>query len=184
MSAPHVRYAWVTAATLGLGATAACGASDGTLGPTSTARMDISLQLAAPPVTIPATVGVSGLKDLALPELRTDGTIGEGRSEICLYHTTPTFSVRISQPGSTDGAPLRLVGPDGATLPLSIGLRGTDGEDAELPDAGTLNGLQGNRRSPTCADGDRNVFFARSRGGSGAEAGVYEGIIELLIAPE
>lgn len=179
MSARSARRA---AAALALIAPTVWSGTDGTLGPTSTARMDITMQLLAPRAA--TEVGLSGLKDIALPTLQADGSSGEARSEVCLYHTTPSFSVRVSQPDSATGTPLALAGPDGRTLPLRIGFESPGGAGTDLPDSGVLTGLQGNRSSPTCAEGGRNVLYARSLGGDDVEAGVYEGVIVLLIAPE
>lgn len=162
-------------------------ATDGVLGPTSTGTM--TLTATVPAAASPPQASITGIRDLVLPALTFDGVSGRAEAQICIFHSTPTYSVTVSQPGAADLSPLKLAGPNGDSLALRVGVGDPRGNGVDIPAAGTIRGMSGNRQSPTCADGDRSTLYAKSSGdasGTGADidAGVYSGIVLLLIAPE
>lgn len=158
----------------------ASAAQQGTLGPTSTGSVNISL-------TIPALVQISGLTDIAL------GTVNgpfpaTGSTPACIYsNNSGNYTVTVT--GSGTGGAFTVSGPSPATTStIAYTATWTAGSGAaQSLTAGTkLSGLSGANTTSTNCGGSTNATFAISFSSANiaaAPAGGYSGTATILISP-
>lgn len=162
-----------------LAGTPALAAEQGTLGATSTGSITLSGTLENPP----NGTRISGLTDISF------GTISQAfngnvyTDQICIFHSSPTFRITLSQAGVPTP---RLLGPNGGSIQLDVGLAGLSGTTPEFfSTGGTTTGLVGNRESPTCLTGPSQQFQAVYLLPPTAQPeGAYSATITLQVAVE
>jgi hypothetical protein len=160
------------------------GASNGTLGTTSTGVQNVSATIAA---AGDAQVRISGLEDVIFGTL-TPGRTAGAFTNYCFFHTTPTFSLTVSQSDvSTPG--FALLGPQGNSMPLRLTLNLLDSTNVffsyEPVNGVARTGLAGNRVSENCSDGGfRNSGSFFTTVANDQAAGEYSGTLTFVMAVE
>lgn len=153
-------------------------ATDGTLGPTSTAQLGLSATIASSGP--PAGVRISGIQDINQQLER--GSATQLLRTACIYHSSPTVSVTVSQTGGP--GELRLVGPDGQRVLYRLRFR-SGGQSFELANTGLISGFVGDRTSETCSGGSGSELqLTFEPVPDSAPAGLYTGSLMFMVAPE
>ena len=154
----------------------------GTLGATSTATQNISARISdADP-----QVRVSGLTDEIF------GTLMAGRSAnlftgYCFFHTSPSFSLTVSQ-SEVSTAGFALLGPMDATIPLRFSLNVLDVNGSFIflePQNGvTRTGLVAERNSENCNGGSSNNGTFSVQAANDQAPGEYSATLTFVLAVE
>lgn len=164
----------------------ALAATDGTLGPTSTGTFTVTATI---PETPTGAVRVSGASDLVFPTInaQTDAGDTSAATPICLFHSSPTFSLQVSQPVS--GFLFEMTGP-GDPIPFLIGVSGLSASGRataiSFVNGGQVTNLISNRDSETCATGPLATLEAVRAGLVPATQanGVYTATVSIIMAVE
>lgn len=166
----------------------ATAATDGTRGPNSTASIDVSttVQNAAPDI-----VRVSGLTDLDFGQLQTGPEFVDAdpvtvTGPVCLYHTSPTFALTVTQQGRGLGDAFELRGPNGGALPIQVGFSDYVSGPSAFDTIGfAVRGLVANRVSATCETGPISLVGVNySPTPQRQPTGQYSAVISVVMAAE
>lgn len=164
-------------------ATPAFGASDGSLGRTSSGSSNITLN-------IPAKIKISGVTDLDLGTYIGGGTNLFKGSNVCVYTNNTSGRYRVTLSGNGAGNSFALTNSlDAATIPYTVAWN-----DSASPSGATnvssgvpLSGRTGaNTASQTCA-GQSNAYFQASvpaNNARTAHSGLYSGRLTIFVEPE
>lgn len=179
-----MRNVLTATALLALAAAApAFAASDGTLGPTSTGSVTVTLRAPdAPPPPPVSQAQVSGLNDIQLldslvPALSgAGGTQWEGFDSFCIYHTSETVRLTLIPPAGG----FFITNAAGTRVPLEFVVGGGTvfANQDGVPAIGTAN-----RVSPTCATGPTASINAEALPGPNP-VGTYTGTFQIRVAVE
>ena len=170
-------------------ATVGFAATDGTLGATSTGSVTITATVPQP--ANPTGTRISGLQDMDFGSY--DGRGGTKSIQFCLYHSSPTATLTLTQPTLGDQS-FRLLPPnpgnDSTAIPIVFELLwpfGTTIPTQLTSTANTISATQFNRDSVTCENGGKTTLtarladFGRSDWG-GAAGATYSGAFQLVIS--
>ncbi len=153
-------------------------ATQGTLGPTSTGTVNISL-------TIPQLVKISGLSDIALGTI--SGAPVSGNTTACIYsNNSGNYAVTVT--GSGAGGAFTIAGPSPATTSTIAYTADWIANSITAPlTAGTkLTGRTGaNTTSVNCAGGSNATFSVTFSEAAitAVPSGAYSGTATILISP-
>jgi hypothetical protein len=159
-------------------------ASNGTLGSTSTATQTISATISD--VDVVPQVRISGVEDVIFGTL-IPGRFASAFTNYCFFHTSPSFSLTISQSEvSTPG--FALLGPLDARIPLRFSLNGLDVNgnfiSFEPQNGVSRTGLRGNRNSENCSSGSSNSGDFSLQPLDDQAPGEYSGTLTFVLAVE
>lgn len=177
MRAPLIALALLAAAAPAMAAT------DGVRGATSTATVQVSTTVEN---AIADTVRISGLQDLDFGTIAVEDPFADPVSRtapVCLYHTSPSFTLTVTQVGGGIGTPFQLIGPAGDAIPVYIDV--SNGPSA-FGDAGfTATRQVANRADPDCADGAfATLSVTRPPQETALPGGLYSATISIVMAAE
>ncbi len=157
-------------------------AEDGLLADTaSTGRLDVTL-------TIPGLVQISDLDDIDLGTF--DGDAMSGSDDVCVWATTPTYTLIAQGDGPAGAFTLSGASPGGATLPYAVAWADSAGAGAGTTlAAGTaLTGLTTTAIDADCnAGSDPNATVIIDVGATdlaAVAADTYTGTLTLTVEPE
>lgn len=169
-----------------LTAAPALAGTDGARGSTSTAAVGVSTLVENAAENV---VRVSGLPDfdfglVTIEDLAAGG--GARAISACLYHTSQTFTLTVTQTGGGVGAPFQLRGPSGGAIPFTVRLFNvSNGAQAPAAVGFSQNGLVANRQDPNCEQGGRAAIeLARLPVQPPVPGGSYSATLSLVMAIE
>lgn len=157
-------------------------AEDGDLADTaSTGRLDVSL-------TIPGLVQITDLDDIDLGTF--DGTAMSGADDVCVWATTPTYTLQAQGDGAAGAFTLRGASPGGGTVPYTVAWADSAGAGAgtTLAAGSVLTGLTTSAASADCNGGTNpNATVIIDVGATdlaAVAADTYTGTLTLTVEPE
>ena len=159
----------------------ALAASDGTLGPTSTGSVNIS-------ITVPEQIKISKLADANLTDWTGSGNKSKNE-KVCVYTNKPSGTYQVTLTGDGPGGSFVLTSPEPQELPYTVEWNDEPANNANavLASPGvTITGQTGaDTTSNTCSGG--NTSNARVRIVSSefnkVHAGTYTGNLSILVEP-
>jgi len=160
---------------------AALGATQGTVGSTSTGSVSIS-------ATVPGRVQISGLTDVAFGTV--DPTVAAANAEnVCVWSNTSCRGYTVTASGS--GASSAFTLTDGTnTLPYSVEWAGSSGQASgtALVSGSALGSLTSAATNPTCSAGPTAsasmIVKMTAANLQAAVASSYTGTLTLVVAPQ
>lgn len=160
---------------------AAHAATDGTLGPTSTGSLSIT-------ITIPPRVRISNVADLALGTFTGTGD-KTAADDVCIYTNDPAGTYRVTATGDGTGGAFTV--NDGASNELAYSLRwndqtGTTG-NVLLTSGTALTGQSGANTTASDCGGSNTANIEATITESElslGEAGSYSGNVTILVEPD
>lgn len=151
-------------------------ATQGTLGPTSTGTVTISL-------TVPQLVRISGLSDIALGTVNGPFPVA-GNTTACIYsNNSGNYAVTVT--GNGTASAFTVAGPASYALPYTASWTSNAGT-APLTTNVKLDGQTGASTTSVNCSGVNNATFAVSFAETdiaAAPAGGYTGIATIVISP-
>lgn len=166
-------------AAVALAATPAFAATDGTLGSTSTGTLNVTATVPEP--QNPTGARISGLQDFTFGDYT--GSRMQLVKDLCVYHSSTTARLTVSQVGRPASTPLALVGPSNQTIPIALQFYAVT-SGVELRTSGETYERQWNIDSQTCSTGGVALITAVLLEGARPAAGAYSGQFQLVIAPQ
>lgn len=158
----------------------ALAATDGVRGATSSGSFDISAEITG----ADGVAQISGLNDFVFGPIAR-GVERSVRDEVCLFHTSPTVRLQVSQAGSPSFA---LVGPNGARLPYLVTLNRFGGSAAFPNDVQRgpvdLSGVVGNRTDPQCSTGGQAIDVLILLVENTQTLGLYSATMNIIVSVE
>lgn len=161
----------------------AFGASDGTIGATSTGTVSIS-------ATVPGRVQISKLSDVLFGTV--DPTSAASKAEnVCVWSNTSGRGYQITATGSGGGSSNTFALSNGtAELPYAVEWAGSSGQTSgtALATGTPLTGLTSTATNPTCSAGPAaTASLVVKMAASDLQAAVassYTGTLTLVVAPQ
>jgi len=157
----------------------AYGASDGSLGATSTGTSVIS-------VTVPNLIKISGMADIAFGTYSGTGDLN-GNEDVCVYTNKASGTYRVTGSGTGGGGAFTLQS-GGNNLAYNVyfnDVAGTTGE-AALTAGSALNSQSGASTSSQTCGGSNNANFhveILSTNLLAVPSGAYSGTLTLVVEP-
>lgn len=161
---------------------AAEAATQGSVGATSTASINISLSVAG-------RVQITGLSDVAFADVKPD-VAATAAQNVCVWSNTATRGYSVTASGSGAGNAFELAGPSHAA-PYTVAWSAASGQTSgtSLRAGATLSGLTSSATSPDCSTGGAaSTSLIVSVDPATLQAAVphstYNGSLSLLVSPE
>ena len=167
---------------LGLTATGALGATQGSLGSTSTGSVSIS-------ASVPNRVQLTGLTDVAFTN-QDPAVAAANAQNLCVWSNTSTKGYNVTATGSGTSSAFTLASGS-LTVPYSVEWAGSSSASSgtALASGTALTGLTSTATNPTCSTGASStasliIRIATASLQSMQPATSYTGTLTLVVAPE
>ena len=151
----------------------AYGASQGSLGSTSTGTISISLDLTD-------NVRISGLSDIELSTV--DGLVSTGETSACLFSSQPN-NVQVQALGAGDGSAFAL-SSGSESVSYDVRLEDSNGSTALIPGT-SVSRTVNPALDPDCTVNGPNARFTVTVDHTDVSApGIYSGVLTLVLTAE